>query len=115
MLSEVPNGTGGRPSKSLTLEQAKALLEVAERSPMRAYTVVSLLTSARTEELRALAWNHLDLDDRPKADPPVPPSIAKDAGWSRPTGRRASCDTASCRCSQAAECRSKTSHDWWAT
>ncbi len=33
---------------------------------MNAYIVLSLLTGARTEELRALRWDHLDLD----ADPP---------------------------------------------
>jgi integrase len=37
--------------------------------------VVSLLTGARTEELRALTWSNLDLAGRPKAEPPVPPSI----------------------------------------
>jgi integrase len=36
---------------------------------------VSLLTGARTEELRALTWDHVDLEGDPKADPPVPPSI----------------------------------------
>jgi integrase len=29
---------------------------------MHAYIVVSLLTGARTEELRALTWSHTDLD-----------------------------------------------------
>jgi len=29
---------------------------------MQAYIVVSLLTGARTEELRALTWSHVDLD-----------------------------------------------------
>jgi integrase len=29
---------------------------------MRAYAVVSLLTGARTEELRALTWTHVDLE-----------------------------------------------------
>jgi hypothetical protein len=43
MLCEVPKGTGGRPSKSLTLERAEALLEAAERSPMRAYIVDACL------------------------------------------------------------------------
>jgi integrase len=33
---------------------------------MRPYVIVSLLTGARTEELRALTWSHVDLD----ADPP---------------------------------------------
>jgi integrase len=75
MLCEVPTGTGGRPSKSMTLKQAEALLEAAEKASMRAYIVVSLLTGARTEELRALTWDRLDLDGRPNADPQVPPSI----------------------------------------
>jgi integrase len=67
LLCEVPRGTGGRPSKSLTFHQAQALLAAAENTPMNAYIVVSLLTGARTEELRALTWDHLDLD----ADPPT--------------------------------------------
>jgi integrase len=33
----------------------------AEGTSMHAYVVVSLLTGARTEELRALTWSHLDL------------------------------------------------------
>ena len=32
---------------------------------MHAYVVVSLLTGARTEELRALTWSHTDLDGEP--------------------------------------------------
>jgi integrase len=74
-LCGVPKGQEGRPSKSLTLDQAKALLDAAENSPLYAYVVISLLTGARTEELRALTWDHVDLDGRPNADPPLPPSI----------------------------------------
>ena len=40
---------------------------------MGVYVLVSLLTGARTEELRALTWDHLDLDGRPDAQPPVLP------------------------------------------
>jgi integrase len=56
LLCEVPKGRTGRPSKSLTLAQAEAVLKAAEQGPvrMRAYIVVSLLTGARTEEMRAL-------------------------------------------------------------
>jgi integrase len=36
---------------------------------------MSLLTGARTEELRALTWDHVDLDGQPDADSPMPPSI----------------------------------------
>jgi hypothetical protein len=39
------------------------------------YIVVSLLTGARTEELRALGWNHVHLEGRATAMPPVPPYI----------------------------------------
>ena len=37
---------------------------------MDAYMVVSLLTGARTEELRALTWAHVDLDGEPTPTPP---------------------------------------------
>jgi integrase len=35
----------------------------------------SLLTGARTEEMRALSWDHVDLVGKPHAELPVPPSI----------------------------------------
>ena len=75
LLCEIPEGRAGRPSKSLTLEQAEAVLLAAEGTPMRAYVVVSLLTGARTEEMRALTWSHVDLVGRPDANPPVPPHM----------------------------------------
>jgi len=66
LLCDVPRGTAGRPSKSLTLAQAADLLAAAKNHPtMYAYVVVSLLTGARTEELRALTWSHADLDGAP--------------------------------------------------
>jgi len=65
LLCEVPQGRTGRPSKSLTLAQAEALLEAAKTASLHAYIVVSLLTGARTEELRPLTWAHVDLDDDP--------------------------------------------------
>ncbi len=74
-LCSVPKGQPGRPSKSLTVEQAKRLLDSARTNRLYAYIVVSLLTGARTEELRALTWAHVDLDGKPEADPPEPPSI----------------------------------------
>jgi integrase len=60
-----PKGQPGRPSKSLTLDQAVAVLAAADADPtvMRAYVVVSLQTGARTEELRALTWSHVDLGE----------------------------------------------------
>jgi integrase len=75
LLCEVPKGQRGRPSKALTLAQAEALLAAAEGSPLGAYIVLSLLTGARTEELRALTWSHVDLVGDADADPPVPPHI----------------------------------------
>lgn len=74
-LCEVPKGQPGRPSKSLTLDQAKALLAVAEGDPLEAYIATSLLVGARTEELRALDWAHTGLDGRPDDNPPAPQSI----------------------------------------
>lgn len=74
-LCAVSTGRPGRPSKSLTFDQAKALLVASEDSALHAYIVLSLLTGARTEELRALTWAHVDLSGRPDNDPPVPPSI----------------------------------------
>jgi len=52
LLCDIPQGRTGRPSKSLTLAQAEALLAAAEGTSTHAYIVVSLLIGARTEELR---------------------------------------------------------------
>lgn len=78
LFCEVPEGRTGRPSKSLALAQAEAVLKAAERAParMRAYIVVSLLTGARTEEMRALRWHDVDVSGQPEADPPIPPNVA---------------------------------------
>jgi integrase len=65
LLCEAPRGTQGRPSKSLTLHQATKLLATAEGTPMNAYIVLALLIGARTEELRALTWDRLDLEGKP--------------------------------------------------
>lgn len=54
-----PKGKEGRPSKALTLAQATAVLEKAETSPLHAYVVLSLMTGVRTEEARALRWDHV--------------------------------------------------------
>ncbi|RMI44077.1 site-specific integrase [Actinomadura harenae] len=58
-LVTTPKGKVGRPSKSLTLEQAKAVLKAAESSELHAYIVLSLMTGVRTEEARALRWMHV--------------------------------------------------------
>jgi integrase len=65
LLCDIPQGRKGRPSKSLTFDQADALLTAAESTTLHAYIVVSLLTGARTEELRALTWSHVDLNATP--------------------------------------------------
>src|SRR5215813_13873113 len=58
-LVKSPRGRAGRPSKSFTLEQAKALLAVTEGKRMHAYVALSLLAGIRTEEARALRWDHV--------------------------------------------------------
>ncbi|WP_433274067.1 tyrosine-type recombinase/integrase [Pseudonocardia xinjiangensis] len=75
LLCETPTGQVGRPSKALTLPQAQALVEHATDSTMGAYVLLSLLTGARTEELRALTWSHVNLDGAPTAHPPVLPHM----------------------------------------
>ncbi len=76
LLCDCPVGKGkGRPSKALTVAQAEAVLSEAERSSMRGYIVVALLTGARTEELRALTWDYVDLVGDTTASPPVPPNV----------------------------------------
>jgi integrase len=59
---DTPRGREGRPSQSLTVTQASALLEAAEDSRLQAYIVLCLLTGVRSEEARALTWDHVDLE-----------------------------------------------------
>jgi integrase len=58
-LVKTPKGRPGRPSKSFTLEQAKAVLAAAEGTRWRGYVTLSLLVGLRTEEARALRWDHV--------------------------------------------------------
>ena len=74
-LVTAPTGAGGRPSKAMTLEQARAVLSACDRHPLGAYVTLALLVGVRNEELRAVTWDHVDLDGNPGAVPPVPPSI----------------------------------------
>jgi integrase len=62
-LVDTPRGQEGRPSQALTVEQAAALLAAAEESRLHAYIVLCLLTGVRSEEARALTWEHVDLRD----------------------------------------------------
>jgi integrase len=85
-LADTPKGQQGRPSKSLTLDQAVAVITAASTLPvmelhpglkdvrrpaalMHAYIVLSLLAGIRTEEARALRWSHVDLDGDAAARP----------------------------------------------
>jgi integrase len=75
-LVQPPTGRPGRPSKALTVDQARALVQAAagdlvregegrkKATPYRlhAYVVLLLTTGIRPEEARALRWDHLDLD-----------------------------------------------------
>jgi integrase len=70
-LVKPPKGTGGRPSKALTVTEAGAVLTAAQGSRLLAYIVLSLLTGIRTEEARALSWDRVHLD----AVGAMPPSI----------------------------------------
>jgi hypothetical protein len=81
-LVDTPKGQEGRPSKSLTLDQAVAVITASRTLPvmelrpglkdirrpaalMHAYIVLSLLCGIRTEEARAQRWAHVDLDGDP--------------------------------------------------
>lgn len=61
-LVDTPEGQPGRPSQSLTLAQAAALLSVAAGSRLHAFIVLCLLTGVRSEEARALSWDQVDLE-----------------------------------------------------
>ena len=61
-LVDTPRGLEGRPSQSSTLAEATALLEAAESSRLHAFIVLCLLTGVRSEEARALTWDHVDLN-----------------------------------------------------
>ena len=73
VLVDTPKGQAGRPSRSLTLEQASALLAAVEGTRMHAYISLCLATGIRTEEARALRWEHVDFGN-PTATPPWPAS-----------------------------------------
>jgi integrase len=92
-LVDTPKGQAGRPSQSLTLDQAVAIIAAARILPpvelrpglkdvrrpaelMYAYIVLSLLVGLRTEEARALRWDHVDLNGDPDTAPAVPPHVA---------------------------------------
>ena len=53
-LAAVATGEPGRPSRSLNLEQARAVLDAAKGERLWPYVAVSMLSGIRTEEARAL-------------------------------------------------------------
>jgi integrase len=61
---DTPRGQAGRRSRSLTLDQARALLDAARAGQSRiyAYLALSVVAGLRTEEARALRWAEVDLD-----------------------------------------------------
>jgi len=61
--------------ENITLDQAAAVLDAAAGTSMYAYITLSILIGARTEELRALTWDHVELDGDLHANPPIPPSV----------------------------------------
>lgn len=75
-LCSVPQGTPGRPSKALTLAQAESVLRASDGSRLHAYVVLSLLTGARTEELRALRWEDVVLELTTIGSLTLPPHVA---------------------------------------
>ncbi|MEV0827675.1 site-specific integrase [Nonomuraea rubra] len=78
-LCDVPDGQAGRPSRALSVAQAEAVVVAAEQADIRigAYILLSLLTGARTEEVRALTWSHVvAFDESRQAWLPV-----TGAGW----------------------------------
>lgn len=62
-LCPAPKGQPGRPSKSLTFQQASDVLQKTRAHHMHAYIVVSLLVGLRPEEVRALRWDRVHLGD----------------------------------------------------
>jgi integrase len=74
-LVKPPPGLAGRPSRAMTADQAAALLRVAQDDDyLGAYVILSLTTGIRTEEARALRWDHVSLDGGPEAG--IPPHMA---------------------------------------
>jgi integrase len=78
-LVDTPEGRAGRLRRAFTLEQAAAVIDASRTLPeislhpglkdprrpaalMHGYIVLSVTAGVRTEEARALRWDHVDLD-----------------------------------------------------
>ncbi|MEV0950981.1 site-specific integrase [Promicromonospora sp. NPDC050249] len=66
-LVQLPKGRAGRKSRSFTLDQVRAILNSPSAGAhwMYPYVVVSLTVGLRTEEARALRWDHVHLSPVP--------------------------------------------------
>ena len=79
----------------LTMELHPGLKNVRRPATlMHAHVVLSLLAGLRTEEARALSWQHVNLDGDPQAKPAVPPNVAvwrsvRSTARPRPSGHAA--------------------------
>jgi integrase len=61
-LVDAPEGTAGRPSRSMTIEQAQAVLRASRGQWIHGYIALSVFTGVRTEEARPLKWGHTHLN-----------------------------------------------------
>lgn len=61
---DLPSGQPGRTSRAMTEEQARAVLDAARRDRLCAAFMVELTMGLRPGEMRALHWDHVDLDNR---------------------------------------------------
>ena len=88
------------------------VLLAAAEDRIHAYFVLSLLVGVRTEDARALRWDHLDLD----GDPPVPPHVGvwwQDTGLVFTTYKGALLDAANIRRSFRRICRAAGIGEHW--
>ena len=65
---------GGR-ARASAWTRHRRCWQATNSTRMHAYVVLCLVTGIRTEEARALRWEHIDLGD-PDGEPPVPASAA---------------------------------------
>jgi integrase len=61
-LAAVPSGKPGRPSRSLDLEQALAVLDAAQGECLWPYVAVTCSAASAPRKLAALRWSEVDLE-----------------------------------------------------
>jgi len=74
-LAAVPTGKPGRPSGSLTLEQALAVLDAAKGERLWPCVAASMSGGIRTGEPRAARWSQVDLEAGTKLTVRLPRSV----------------------------------------